>query len=235
MAALRARTRVFDVGEHGVRALNESLHVIPDGDGPARIEVHHPRGQHNVAVGARFPVDIEITGHVGYYAAAMNEGASIHIHGSAGKGVAENIMSGEVRVFGNASDAVASSGRGGLVVVTGDAASRCGISMKGVDIVIGGSIGHLGAFMAQAGRLVVCGDAGAGLGDSLYEAVLYVGGRIDGLGADAEVQPMTDDERMTLAALLHRAGMSTEVSRFQRVGSARRLYHFHVDQDRIHG
>jgi len=40
---------------------------------------------------------------------------------------------------------------------------------------------------------------------------------------------------MTLAALLHRAGMSTEVSRFQRVGSARRLYHFHVDQDRIHG
>ncbi len=43
--------------------------------------------------------------------------------------------------------------------------------MKGCDIVVGGSVGHVSAFMAQAGRLVVCGDAGAGLGDSLYEAV----------------------------------------------------------------
>ena len=40
-------------------------------------------------------------------------------------------------------------GRGGLLVVQGDAGARCGISMKGVDIVVRGSIGHMGAFMAQ--------------------------------------------------------------------------------------
>ena len=32
--------------------------------------------------------------------------------------------------------------------------------MKGVDIVVGGDVGHMCAFMAQAGRLVMCGDAG---------------------------------------------------------------------------
>jgi glutamate synthase domain-containing protein 3 len=130
---------------------------------------------------------------------------------------------------------VAASGRGGLVVVHGDAASRCGISMKGVDIVVGGSIGHLGAFMAQAGTLVVCGDAGAALGDSLYEAVLYVGGRIESLGADAREEPMTDADRARVAALLDRADIRGELSRFKRVGSARSLYHWHAGQNRTHG
>ena len=50
--------------------------------------------------------------------------------------------------------------------------------MKGVDIVVGGDIGHMSAFMAQAGRLVVCGDAGEALGDSLYEARIYVRGAV---------------------------------------------------------
>lgn len=54
---------------------------------------------------------------------------------------------------------------GGLLVIEGDAGARCGISMKGVDIVVGGSIGHMSCFMGQAGRLVVCGDAGDALGD----------------------------------------------------------------------
>jgi glutamate synthase domain-containing protein 3 len=40
--------------------------------------------------------------------------------------------------------------------------------MKGIDIVVGGSVGHMSAFMAQRGNLVVCGDAGDALGDSIY-------------------------------------------------------------------
>jgi len=225
---------VVDIGESGVRPLNALLH---DRESPHRtVEVVHPRGQHNVAVGAVKPVRVEVRGHVGYYAAAMNQEASLRIHGNAGKGLAENIMSGVVRVLGNASDAVASSGHGGLVVVEGDAASRCGISMKGVDIVVGGSIGHLGAFMAQAGTLVVVGDAGAGLGDSLYEAVLYIGGHIEGLGADAREEPMTAADRSRVESLLDRAEMSgVDLERFKRVGSARALYHWHAGQDRIHG
>ena len=50
--------------------------------------------------------------------------------------------------------------------------------MKGIDIVVGGSVGHMSAFMAQTGCLVVCGDAGDALGDSIYEARLYVRGSV---------------------------------------------------------
>ena len=50
--------------------------------------------------------------------------------------------------------------------------------MKGVDIVVGGSIGHMSAFMAQAGRLVVRGDAGEALGDSIYDETFNHGGEI---------------------------------------------------------
>ncbi len=41
------------------------------------------------------------------------------------------------------------AGHGGLIVIEDNAASRCGISMKGCDIVVGGDVGHVSAFMAQ--------------------------------------------------------------------------------------
>lgn len=96
-------------------------------------------------------------------------------------GCAENMMSGSVHVKGNASQAAGATAHGGLLVIEGDAGARCGISMKGVDIVVGGSIGHMSCFMGQAGRLVVCGDAGDALGDSLYETRIYVKGAVKSL------------------------------------------------------
>lgn len=235
MAALKNDAIEIDIGESGVRPLNERLHEPEESPALRTIAVRRPAGQHNVAVGARWPVLVEIHGHVGYYAGAMNRAATVQIHGNAGKGLAENIMSGSVRVFGDASDAVAASGHGGLVVVRGNAASRCGISIKGVDVVVGGSIGHLGGFMAQAGTLVVCGDAGPALGDSLYEAVIYVGGRLDSLGADAREEPMSDGDRVRVASLLDRAGIGGKLAGFKRIGSARGLYHWRTGDDRIHG
>jgi methylamine---glutamate N-methyltransferase subunit B len=231
MAAVMTDVFEVDLGG-GVRPLNAILH---DPKSHGVFEVHRSMGQHNVAVGAISPVVVEVRGHVGYYAGAMNQAATVNIHGNASKGLAENIMSGAVRVFGDASDAVGASGQGGLVVVRGNAASRCGISMKGVDIVVGGSIGHLGAFMAQAGTLVVCGDAGDALGDSLYEAVLYVGGTIASLGADAREEPMTDADRARVASLLDRGGLRADIATFKRVGSARKLYHWNAGDNRIHG
>src|ERR1700757_4278389 len=117
------------------------------------------------------------------------------------------------------------------VVVHGNAAARCGISMKGIDIVVKGSVGHLSAFMAQAGCLVVLGDAGEALGDSIYEAHLYVGGTVKSLGADCVHKPLQDHHRAELARLLEAGGVKGEVdiNRFRRYGSARRLYHFHID------
>ena len=103
--------------------------------------------------------------------------------------------------------------------------------MKGIDIVVKGSVGHLSAFMAQDGNLVVLGDAGEALGDFIYEAHLYVRGRVKGLGADCIGKPMKDHHKAELRRLLDAAGVngSVDVSDFKRYGSARNLYHFHID------
>jgi glutamate synthase domain-containing protein 3 len=159
----------------------------------------------------------------------MNKQARVTVHGNAGWSVAENIMSGTVRVKGHASECAAASGHGGLVVIERDASARCGISMKGCDIVVGGSVGHFSAFMAQAGHLVVCGDAGPNLGDSLYEAVIYVRGKIHSLGADAQEEPMQPSDYETVARLLRSAAIECDANGFKRVASARTLYHWNAD------
>lgn len=226
----------FDLAGMKLRRLNEILHHGLAGPPPiGRVDVHNPAGMHNIAVGLDADVEIHLRGHVGYYAAGMNKRARVTIHGNAGRGLAENILSGTVRVKGSASDSAAASGRGGLVVIEGNAASRCGISLKGCDVVVGGSVGHASAFMAQRGRLVVCGDAGAGLGDSLYEAVIYVRGTIHGLGADAREEPTTEADRAAVAALLAAAGLAGDASAFKRVASARTLYHWNVEHSSHYG
>src|SRR5438132_528640 len=80
---------------------------------------------------------------------------------------------------------------------------------KGVDIVVGGNVGHMSAFMAQAGRLVIRGDAGEALGDSIYEARIYVRGEVASLGADCVAKEMrSDNQRLHLQIPVTIAGMS---------------------------
>lgn len=90
----------FDLRTTPLREVNAALHQ-PGLEGEFVIE--HPAGAHNVAVGVDAPVRVRVEGHVGYYAAGMNQQAGILINGNAGTGVAENMMSGTVRVKGNAS------------------------------------------------------------------------------------------------------------------------------------
>jgi glutamate synthase domain-containing protein 3 len=141
------------------------------------------------------------------------------------------MMSGHVHVHGDASQAAGASGQGGLLVIDGNASARCGLSMKGIDIVVKGSVGHMSAFMAQTGNLVVLGDAGEALGDSIYESHLYVRGKVQSLGADCVEKAMTAAHGMELRRLLDAAGVAddVEIASFRRYGSARRLYHFHID------
>jgi glutamate synthase domain-containing protein 3 len=161
----------------------------------------------------------------------MNKRASVRVHGNAGTGVAENMMSGVVHIMGDVGQSAGATGHGGLLIVDGDAAARCGISMKGIDIIVKGSIGSMSAFMAQAGNLVVFGDAGDALGDSIYEASIFVRGQVKSLGADCIEKPMTPDDKTRLADLLDRAGLrdGIDLDNFRMYGSARRLYHFHID------
>ncbi len=218
-----------DLSACSVRDLNARLHALAPDTNETVWRVAEPRGEHAIAAGLAVPVSVEIDGHVGYYCGGMNQAAALTINGHCGTGVGENMMSGSVRVRGNASQCAGASAHGGLLVIEGDAGPRCGISMKGADIVVGGSVGHMSAFMAQSGALVVCGDAGDDLGDSIYEAAVYVGGATGRLGADCIEKEMTPEHRGRLSALLRRSGIDADPAVFRRFGSARRLYHFHVD------
>ncbi|HYH22928.1 MAG TPA: protein glxC [Azospirillum sp.] len=221
----------FDLAAGSVRDLNQALHGLDLDKNPRLWRVLNPNGGHAIAVGLDAPVTVEIDGHVGYYCAGMNKSATVLINGNAGVGVAENMISGVVHVRGDASQAAGATAHGGLLVIDGNASARCGISMKGIDIVVKGSIGHMSAFMGQAGTLTVFGDAGEALGDSLYEARLFVRGSVASLGADCVEKEMRDEHKALLHARLEAAGAAGEVdvSEFRRYGSARNLYHFHVD------
>ena len=112
--------------------------------------VDAPRGRHSLAVG----LDADdrrrrSTGTSATTAPGMNQHATVTVDGNAGVGVAENMMCGHGA--GHAATRRSRPGataHGGLLVIEGDAAARCGISMKGVDIVVGGDVGHMSAFMA---------------------------------------------------------------------------------------
>lgn len=220
----------IDLSTTPLRELNQSLHTLAEGNNETEWEVLNPDGRHAVAVGIDAPVSVDIRGPVGYYCGGMNKQATVTVHGSAGPGVAENMMSGKVVIKGDVSQYAGATGRGGMLVVEGNAASRCGISMKGIDIVVKGSIGHMSAFMAQTGNLVVLGDAGDALGDSIYEARLFVRGNVQSLGADCVEKEMRDEHLELLEDLLQRSGITgVKPSEFRRYGSARKLYNFNID------
>lgn len=218
----------LDLDRMDVRSVNQLLHDLAGGGDAPTYEIVNPMGRHSIAAGLDHPVDVVIRDHVGYYCAGMNQRADVTIEGNAGVGVAENIMSGRVHVKGYASQSAAATGHGGLVIIDGDASARCGISMKGVDIVVGGSVGHMSAFMAQFGHLVVCGDAGESFGDSIYEAKLFVRGSVESLGADCIAKEMKPEHIELVRGLLEQAGIDADPSAFRRYGSARQLYNFKI-------
>jgi glutamate synthase domain-containing protein 3 len=223
-------TLKFDLNSKPLREVNQFLHGDAVTLSGKKVVIENPNGAHNVAVGLNAEVDVTINGHTGYYAAGMNQIAKVTIEGSAGSGVAENMMSGIVHVKGFASNAAGATANGGLLIIDGDAGLRCGIALKGADIVVGGSVGSFSAFMAQAGNFVILGDAGEGLGDSIYEAKLFVRGKVKSLGADCEEKTMNAEDKQILEDLLKKSGHADVSSdSFKQYGSARNLYHFHVD------
>ena len=219
----------IDLTKASLRDVNEILQRQSEITNQKKWEIINPKGAHAIAVGLNAPLDLSIKGSTGYYCGGMNQQANIKVHGSAGPGVCENMMSGCVIIEGDASQYAGATGHGGLLVIKGNAASRCGISMKGIDIVVHGNIGHMSAFMAQSGNLVVLGDAGDALGDSLYEARLFVRGHVKSLGADCVEKEMREEHLKILDELLSRADSDADPKDFKRYGSARKLYNFDID------
>jgi len=221
--------QTIDFANSDLREVNATLQSADGKSSDAQWEVRNTAGQHALAVGLNAPIEVNLHGSTGYYCGGMNKHATIRVHGSVGPGVAENMMSGSVVVAGNASQYAGATAHGGLLVIKGNASSRCGISMKGVDIVVQGNIGHMSAFMAQSGNLVVLGDAGDALGDSIYEARLFVRGNVKSLGTDCIEKEMRAEHLDILKNLLAKADVDAKPEEFKRYGSARKLYHFDID------
>ena len=221
--------QTLDLTQIGLREVNKTLHEQAATTNQTAWTIENARGSHAIACGLDAPIEVTVKGSTGYYCGGMNKQATINIHGSAGPGTGENIMSGKIVVEGDASQYLGATGHGGLIVVKGNASSRCGISMKGVNIVVQGSIGHMSAFMGQSGNLVVLGDAGDALGDSCYEARFFVRGKVKSLGADCEKKEMRPEHIEFLKDILAEAEVDADPSEFTRYGSARKLYNFDVD------
>jgi methylamine---glutamate N-methyltransferase subunit B len=217
-------TKVVDCAALSVRQVNEAIRRLIE-RGEREILVRNPAARHNLAVATLTDVAITIDGPVGYYAGGMSDGIRLTIHGSAGWGVAECMLSGTVVVDGHAGNGAAAAIRGGTVVVRGDAAARAGVSMKGGLLIIGGSCGYMTGFMMQRGRIVVCGDAGDALADSMYEGVIYVGGEIAALGSDAVVSEASAGELSEIHTSLARHGV-TGPAAFRKVVSGRKLWNY---------
>lgn len=221
--------QTIDLATTPLRDLNATLQGETDSTNQTQWLIENPKGAHAVAVGLDAPLDVTVKGSTGYYTGGMNKQATIHVAGSAGPGVAENMMSGTVVIDGDASQYAGATGHGGTLVIKGNASSRCGISMKGIDIVVHGNVGHMSAFMAQSGNLVICGDAGDALGDSIYEARLFVRGDVKSLGADCVEKDMRPEDIAILTDLLARGDCDAKPEEFRRYGSARELYTFKID------
>ena len=193
--------------------------------GAREIAVQNPGARHNIAVAILQDVKITVDGAVGYYCGGMSDGVHLEVHGSAGWGLAECLMSGTVVVDGNAGNGAAASIRGGTVVVRGDATARAGIAMKGGTLIVGGRCGYMTGFMMQRGTIIVCGDGGPALADSMYEGVVYIGGAIEELGNDAVVSDASPRELEEIRAELARYDVKGP-DRFRKIVSGRVLWNY---------
>src|SRR6266540_5615787 len=102
----------IDCAGKEIREINRQIRAWVDA-GEAEINLRNPTARHNLAVGLLRPCRVRIEGSVGYYCAGLSDGPEVEIAGSAGWGLAENLMSGRVVLHGNAGNSAAASIRGG--------------------------------------------------------------------------------------------------------------------------
>jgi methylamine---glutamate N-methyltransferase subunit B len=206
-----------------IRDINRDIRAaLADGQ---RVVVRDPAARHSLGVALLTPGVVEFDGSVGYYCGGMGDGATIHVRGSAGWGLAEGQLSGTVVVDGNAGNSAAASIRGGTVVVRGDCAARAGVAMKGGRLLVAGDAGYMTGFMMQKGYIAIAGNAGDALADSMYEGTVYVVGEIASLGNDTVVEPASEEEQ----AMLEAAFAEYDLPRpgpFKRIVAGRKLWNF---------
>ncbi|HAJ71148.1 MAG TPA: protein glxC, partial [Methylophilaceae bacterium] len=68
---------IFDLDTKPLREVNQYLHGDAQLLKQQTVTVVNPNGAHNIAVGLKAKVDVTIDGHAGYYAAGMNQLATV--------------------------------------------------------------------------------------------------------------------------------------------------------------
>ena len=88
--------QTIDLSSTTLRDLNSALQAQAAQTNQTEWVVENPKGAHAIAVGLDAPIEVTVKGSTGYYCAGMNKQATVRVTGSAGPGVAENMMSGTV-------------------------------------------------------------------------------------------------------------------------------------------
>ena len=129
--------QTLDLATQPLREVNATLQAQGTGSNATDWEILNPRGAHALAVGLDGPLSVTVRGATGYYTGGMNKHATVHVEGSAGPGVAENMMSGTVLIDGDASQYAGATGR--------DAGDALGDSLYEARIFVRGTVKSLGA------------------------------------------------------------------------------------------
>ena len=224
---------IVEAAGRQTREVNRAIRDAIAG-GATDIRVADPAGRHSFAVALKAEgVRVTLDGPAGWYTAGMNSGPHIVINGNVGWGVGECMMDGRIDVHGNAGSGTAASIRGGLVYVAGNSGARAGIAMKGGALVVRGDAGYMSGFMMQRGTVVICGDAADGIGDSMYEGTIFVGGSVASRGADAEIEHVTDEDRVELEKLLGTFDIDHASFDFTKIRSGRKLWNFSTKEPEL--
>jgi hypothetical protein len=120
--------QTIDLAESDLRTLNATLQgAATSGGNETAWEILNPgracagRRPRRAGRGHREGLD-------GLLLRRHEQAATVHVAGSVGPGVAENMMSGTVIVEGDASQYAGATGRGGLLVIKGNASARAAAS-----------------------------------------------------------------------------------------------------------
>ncbi len=222
-----------DLGATPLRELNASLHRLqPRHQRAALDRSTTPPASTPSPPGSNAPITVEINGPVGYYCAGMNKLATVLVHGNAGVGVAENMMSGFVHVTGDASQSAGATGRGGAAP---HRRQRL-VALRHLDE----GHRHRREGLGRAYERV----HGAGRQSRRVRRCRRCARRFDLRGAAVRARHGQEPRRRlhreadagraqarACTRCSDRAGFNGEIdpAEFKRYGSARKLYNFHVD------
>jgi len=152
------------------------------------------KGQDCIVAGMPAGAIIQVSGNVGDFFGALNDGGSLTLNGSAGRFCGDSMSSGELIINGDALWGVGQYLRGGTIVVKGDCKGPAGQLMRSGTIVIDGGAGReVGKYM-MGGDIVIAGNTGERTGENMMGGAIYVKGEVRSLGLNARSSKPTAED-----------------------------------------